>query len=102
VWVSCPSLSKIQDLGQHVPKTRRSWESEGGQSIEPNSQNRAWLDLLTSWTSEETQRDNNDLGKVRDYYGTPRHFLYYYYCYSLWKLFQKQFQDSFAKLTSAK
>ena len=74
ISLSCLSLQQIQDLGQYVPKVRRSWESEGGQPIKPSGQHRAWLNLLTSRTSKEIQRIITDLGMVRVRYGTPRHF----------------------------
>jgi hypothetical protein len=37
--------------------------------------NRAWLDLLTSWTGVETQWKSNDLGVARVLQGNPRFYL---------------------------
>jgi hypothetical protein len=71
----------MQDLGQYVPQARRYWESEDGQPVKPSGQHRAWLILLTSWTGEEIQWNNTDLGIARERYGTPRYIYYYSYYY---------------------
>jgi hypothetical protein len=63
-------------VGQHVPKALTPGESEDEQPVKPSGQHRAWLGLLTSWTGEEIQWNNTDLGIVREL-----HFYYYYYYY---------------------
>jgi hypothetical protein len=41
----------------------------------PSGKHRAWLDLLTSWTGEETQWNSNDLRVARVLQGNSRLFL---------------------------